>query len=77
MIPYKNPPALIAYYLGVFSIVVPFMGIASIVLGVIGISKHKRNPLVRGMGHAITGVVLGLLSVVGWSALFIAIRNAS
>jgi hypothetical protein len=76
LIPYKNPPALIAYYLGVFSIVIPFLGIASVVMGFFGLSKHKSNPLVRGKGHAITGIVLGLLTAIGWLALILAIRNA-
>jgi len=75
MIPYKNPPALIAYYLGVFSFVVPFMGIASIVTGFIGLSKHKENPLVRGKGHSITGIILGVLTVIGWGALCAGIMN--
>ncbi len=75
MIPYKNPPALVAYYLGVFSIVVPFMGIASLVMGFIGLAKHKKNPLVRGKGHALTGIILGLLTATGWMILCAGVFN--
>jgi len=75
IIPYKNPPALVAYYLGVFSFIVPFMGIASLVMGFIGLSKHKKNPLVRGKGHALTGIILGLLTATGWIVLCAGVLN--
>jgi hypothetical protein len=66
---------LIAYYLGVFSFVVPFMGIASLVMGFIGLSKHKKNPLVRGKGHALTGIILGVLTLIGWMILCAGVFN--
>ena len=51
IIPYKNPHALTAYYLGVFSIFPVlgfFFGVAAIALGVSGLKQRKRNPVIRG-----------------------------
>ncbi len=48
IIPYKNPKALIAYYLGILSglplIGLPF-GIAAFILGILGLRDRQRNPL--------------------------------
>jgi DNA-directed RNA polymerase subunit RPC12/RpoP len=77
VIPYKNPPALIAYYCGVFSVVacVPFLfplPIAALVLGIKGLKKAKAEPRVRGQVHAWIGIVcgsifglIGILTTVG------------
>lgn len=62
LIPAKNAKALLAYYMGVFSIVpcfTPILGPAAIVLGVLGLKECKRDPNLPGKGHAITGIVLG------------------
>src|SRR5438552_694245 len=44
VIPYKNPHALIAYYLGIFGLI-PFIGILlaipAFILGIIGLKKKK------------------------------------
>jgi uncharacterized membrane protein HdeD (DUF308 family) len=67
IIPYKNPHALTAYYLGVFSIFPVlgfFFGVAAIALGVSGLKQRKRNPVIRGSVHAWIGIVCGSLSVV-------------
>ena len=55
LIPYKNPPALIGYYISIFScfpILGLLLGPAAIVLGIIGIRRRKADPdrfgLVRG-----------------------------
>ena len=51
LIPYKNPHALIAYYLGIaalFPLVgVPF-GIAAIILGISGLRKRRENQTASG-----------------------------
>jgi len=64
--PYKNPHALIAYYLGIVSLLpligVPF-GLASFILGIIGLSRRKKNPAIKGSVHAWIGIVLGALSM--------------
>ena len=60
VIPYKNVPALIAYYCGVFSILPCFpIGIVAFVLGIMGLKKAKREPQVRGQAHAWIGIIVG------------------
>lgn len=69
LIPYKNPPALIAYYLGLFSLApcigLP-LGIAAVVLGIIGLRKRKENPIIKGSVHAWIGIVLGGIMSLVW-----------
>lgn len=75
VIPYKNPKALIAYYLGVFSLI-PILGaplaLIAIVLGILGLRDKKANPIIRGTAHAWVGIVLGSL-VTGAYLLVIAL----
>jgi hypothetical protein len=63
-IPYKNPKGLLAYYLGLFSII-PCLGLvlgpAGIILGFMGLSHSRAHPEARGAGHAIAGLVLGIV----------------
>ncbi|MFB3890405.1 MAG: hypothetical protein ACE15C_00125 [Phycisphaerae bacterium] len=62
LVPYKNAPALLAYYFGVFS-AIPVLGIplaiAAIVLGIIGLVKASRRPEIRGKAHAWAGIITG------------------
>jgi hypothetical protein len=66
IIPYKNPHALAAYYLGVFSLI-PILGFIlgaiAVPLGISGLRKKARNPVIRGVVHAWVGIILGSLSV--------------
>ena len=66
VIPYKNPMALAAYYLGIFGMI-PFLGIVlalpALGLGIAGLVRRKRNPLLKGAVHAWVGVMLGILSL--------------
>ncbi len=66
IIPYKNPHALIAYYLGIVALFpllgVPF-GIASFVLGIMGLRNRRKNPAIKGSVHAIVGIVFGIFSM--------------
>ena len=72
MIPTRNPAALTAYYLGIFSIIpclaVP-MGIAAVVLGLRGLKLFQEHPEVRGRTHAWVGIIAGglfaLINIVG------------
>jgi hypothetical protein len=70
LLPAKNPPSLIAYYLGVFSLIPcagNLLGPAAIIVGVIGLRAQKANPNLPGKGHAIAGIVLGsLTSLLYW-----------
>jgi hypothetical protein len=74
LIPYKNPRALVAYYLGVFA-VIPFLGIllgiTAFVLGILGLRYRRRNPAAGGAVHAWIGIVAGGLFGFGWLALTI------
>ncbi len=60
--PYKNPYALVAYYLGIFSLI-PFigfpMGIAALILGIKGLKWAKQNPQAKGKAHAWVGIIMG------------------
>lgn len=62
LIPTKNPSALTAYYLGIFSIIpclaIP-MGIAAVVLGLRGLKLFQEHPEVRGKAHAWVGIIAG------------------
>lgn len=76
VIPYKNPKALIAYYLGILS-GVPFIGlpfgIASFVLGIQGLQARKRNPAIKGSIHAGIGIGCGLFFSLLWTVLILLI----
>lgn len=73
LIPYKNSPALWAYYLSIFSLI-PFLGIpagvAAVILGCKGLQRVKHHPEVRGTAHAWTGILLGTLCAAGNVALW-------
>lgn len=65
LIPYKNGPALTAYYLGIFSLICGFfLGIPALILGLKGLKIAKERPEARGGAHAWTGVILGSLTTV-------------
>lgn len=76
VIPYKNPHALIAYYLGLFSLfplLGLFLGIAAFILGIIGLKKRKQNPAIKGSVHAWIGIVLGGLFTLIWGMSLVSI----
>ena len=83
-IPYKNPKALIAYYLGIASglplIGFP-LGVAAFILGIMGLRDRKRNPVIKGSVHAGIGIGCGGLFAVFWAlvigSLVVAIINGS
>jgi len=74
IIPYKNPKALIAYYLGILSglplIGLP-LGIAAFVLGIMGLKDRKRNPAIKGSIHAGIGIGCGLIFTLLWGGIII------
>src|SRR5258708_1908899 len=62
IIPFKNSKALIAYYLGVFSIIPCVgspLGIAALLLGLQGLKDYKKNPQSHGAVHAWVGILVG------------------
>jgi hypothetical protein len=74
VIPYKNPAALIAYYLGIFGLI-PVLGlpmaIAAIVLGVAGLKSRAKGRAHGGRVHAWVGIVLGSVSLAYHAAPFV------
>jgi hypothetical protein len=80
VIPYKNPAALIAYYLGIASglplIGLP-AGIAAFVLGIMGLRARKRNPVIKGSVHAGIGIGCGCFFSLLWSVVIVLIVLAA
>lgn len=66
IIPYKNPHALIGYYLGIIGLLpilgLPF-GVAAIVLGIMGLRNRARNPVIKGSAHAVIAICCGAFSL--------------
>lgn len=64
LIPYKNPAALVGYYLSIFSCI-PFIGLIlgpiAIILGIRGLMQVSRHPLRKGTVHAWIAILFGLL----------------
>jgi hypothetical protein len=74
LIPTSNPRALLAYYLGIFGLVPGFclfLSPAAIVYGVIGLKAVKSNPQIGGKSHALAGIILGTISLLGLLAVVI------
>lgn len=64
VIPYKNKRALLAYYIGVFSII-PVAGLVlaplSLFFGIGGLKDYKKNKNAKGKLHAWFGIIAGIL----------------
>ncbi|MEO8496449.1 MAG: DUF4190 domain-containing protein [Planctomycetota bacterium] len=74
VIPYKNMPALLAYYLGLFSLFPClgfFLAVPAFILGIMGLRKRKQNPAVKGAIHAWIGIVMGGIFTLVWGATII------
>ena len=79
VIPFKNPKAIWAYYLGLFSIIPGlgiFLGLAAMVLGIQGLLLAHNNPGVRGHIHAWVGIAVGGFFGLGYLALLIVLLGA-
>lgn len=74
VIPYKNPMALTGYYLGFLSLL-PLIGILftipAIILGFIGLSRYKKNPVIKGYVHAWIAIIFGGLGLLGSGFCFL------
>ena len=74
VIPYRNVPALLAYYCAVFSLLPCFpIGIAAVILGVIGLKRVNERPAVRGRVHAWIGIAVGGFFGLLWTVLTVAV----
>lgn len=66
LIPYRNPPALIGYYLSLLSLLplvgLP-LGVIAIVLGIMGFRRRRADPAIKGAAHATIAVAVGTLGV--------------
>lgn len=74
IIPYKNPKALIAYYLGIFSgfpLIGFFLAIPALVLGIMGLRDRNRNPAIKGSIHAGIGIGCGAFFMLLWGAAIV------
>jgi hypothetical protein len=69
VIPYKNWPALAAYYIGIGGLLLcfiglgPISGVTAVVFGFMGMSRASKNPDAHGRAHAIIGIVLGFVQI--------------
>ncbi len=78
LIPYKNVPALVGYYCGVFAIIpCLFIGWAGLILGIIGLKKAKEHPEAKGKVHAWVGIIAGGLFALLYTAVTIVSVAAS
>ncbi len=74
IIPYKNVPALLAYYLGVFSLIPLFpIGFAALILGILGLKRRRQHAQVKGSVHAWIGILAGGTFSVIWIVLLVAL----
>lgn len=74
LIPLKNSKALVAYYLGIFSLIPCIgapLGIAAFVLGILGLRYAGEHPEAKGKVHAWIGILLGGLCGLGYTLLFV------
>jgi len=72
IIPYRNVPALVAYYLAVFSIlpcVGALLGLIALILGVKGLRLARENPDAKGRVHAWIGILAGGFFFVAYTIL--------
>jgi hypothetical protein len=61
-IPDKNQPALLSYYLGLFSLFPClgfFLGVVAVYFGIKGLRLVRQHPEVRGGAHAWVGLICG------------------
>ena len=74
VIPYKNPKALVAYYLGIFS-GLPLIGlplaVAALILGILGLKARRENPVIKGSIHAGIGIGCGCFFTLLWGGLIL------
>ena len=68
--PPRSSTAVIAGYLGVFSIV-PVVGLLAMVAGMLAIRDIRRHPQKQGIGRARFAIAVGAVLSVVWAALFV------
>lgn len=72
IVPYRNGMALAAYYCGIFGLI-PILGFVlgplALIFGVLGLIAARKNPDAHGTGHAVAGIILGIIDPVLWLVL--------
>lgn len=61
-----NGPAITSLVCGILGCVPILTGLLAVIFGIVGIKK-TRDPMVGGKALAIIGLVLGIISIGGWS----------
>lgn len=72
IIPYRNPPALFAYYLAVFSLIPIigfFLAVPAVILGIVGLRRLGSDPHLKGVAHAWIGIIGGGVLGIVWGAV--------
>jgi hypothetical protein len=64
-----NPQFVLFVSFGVIYGLGGLLALLGIIFGIIGVVYANKNPRSRGMGHAITGIVLGILEMLGLVAI--------
>jgi len=81
IIPYRNMPALFAYYCGVFSLIPCLGGIlgpVALILGIVGLRVAANQPTAKGRVHAWIGIILGgLIFLVHLAFVVVSVIGAS
>ncbi|NMO21726.1 DUF4190 domain-containing protein [Pyxidicoccus fallax] len=74
----NNTMARAGFYLGILGVLVPGVGVIAIICSVIGLRRVNPNahPPIGRKGQAITGIILGCISLVGWVAMMTAFSRA-
>ncbi len=66
IIPYKNVKALVAYYLGIFSMI-PLLGLIltlpALILGFAGLAQARARPHTKGIIHCWVGIITAIISL--------------
>lgn len=62
VIPYKNPKALIGYYVSIISLLLWPLGFVALILGILGLRDRQANPVIKGSVHAWIAVIIGALT---------------
>lgn len=76
LIPYKNPCALIGYYLSIAALlpmVGAVFGIIAFCLGIAGLRARARHPQIKGAAHAWIAIILGGLCALAYVGVFVAL----
>jgi hypothetical protein len=78
VVPYRNAPALISYYVGILGLILCFLfglslfsGVTAVILGFMGFSRARKQPEAHGTAHAWVGIICGfvqILAACGWAA---------